>query len=63
MQTDEGVVVTMRLSRQDIADLCGTTVESSIRTMRRFETDGLLKTSAGSILIRDLEALEDLWRG
>jgi len=63
MQTDEGIVVTTRLSRQDIADLCGTTVESSIRTMRRFEADGLLKTSAGSILIRDLDALEDLWRG
>jgi CRP/FNR family transcriptional regulator len=63
MQTDEGVVVTTRLSRQDIADLCGTTVESAIRTMRKLESDGVLKTSAGSILIRDLDALDELWRG
>lgn len=63
MQVDEGVVITRRLSRQDIADLCGTTVESAIRTMRKLEADDVLKTHAGSILIRDLDALEELWRG
>jgi CRP/FNR family transcriptional regulator len=63
MRVDEGVAVTTRLSRQDIADLCGTSVESAIRTMRKLEEDGVVSTDAGTILVRDMEALERLWRG
>jgi CRP/FNR family transcriptional regulator len=54
----EGVLLTIPLSRQDLADMAGTTLETAIRTMSRFRAQGLLETKRGGYLI--LTNLEQL---
>jgi CRP/FNR family transcriptional regulator len=57
----EGTLITLSLSRQDLADLCGTTLETAIRCMSRFRADGLIKTRRGGYLvILDLDRLKRL---
>lgn len=51
------------LSRQDLADLCGTTVETAIRVMSRLQSQGLVQSSRGELTIADLAALESLASG
>jgi CRP/FNR family transcriptional regulator len=54
----EGVLLTIPLSRQDLADMAGTTLETTIRTMSRFRTEGLITTRRGGYLvITDVEKL------
>jgi len=40
------------LTRQEIADMVGTTVETCIRTMSKFQKKGMVRTSGGRILIK-----------
>jgi CRP-like cAMP-binding protein len=56
----DGVFVPVHLSRQDIADLVGTTVETAIRIMSRWQKDGLVETDRNGFLVRDLAALEKI---
>jgi CRP/FNR family transcriptional regulator len=53
----DAVVIPMALSRQEIADLVGTTVESAIRLMSRWSKDGLLLTEKDGFRIPDRKAL------
>jgi CRP/FNR family transcriptional regulator len=55
--------IPLRLSRQDLADLCGTTLESAIRTMTSFARNGVVTTLHDGFMIDDRDALEDLARG
>jgi len=41
------------LTRQEIADMVGTTVETCIRTMSKFQKEGMVKSSGGRILIKE----------
>ncbi|MDA8432699.1 MAG: Crp/Fnr family transcriptional regulator [Nitrospiraceae bacterium] len=59
-KTPEGMVITMKLTKQDIAEMVGTTVETSIRTMSKFSKAGLIGTKAGRILIKDIDRLKSL---
>jgi CRP-like cAMP-binding protein len=52
-----GVFVPIHLSRQDIADLVGTTIETAIRVMSRWQKDGLVETEKDGFLIRQPEVL------
>lgn len=53
-----GILIPLPLSRQDLADMAGTTLETAIRTMSRFRSQGLVETkSGGYLLIHDLERL------
>jgi CRP/FNR family transcriptional regulator, nitrogen oxide reductase regulator len=45
------VRLTAPLSRQDIADMAGTVVETAIRTMSKFQKQGLLETREGYIVL------------
>jgi CRP-like cAMP-binding protein len=54
------IEIAMRLTKQDIAEMVGTTVETSIRVMSRFRKAGYLKDAAGRIIISDLEALKGI---
>jgi CRP/FNR family transcriptional regulator len=54
----EGVLITIALSRQDLADMAGTTLESAIRTVSRFRAQGWLKTRRGGYLV--ITSLEHL---
>jgi CRP-like cAMP-binding protein len=45
------VRITAPLSRQDIADMAGTVLETAIRTLSRFQKQGLLETKQGRIVL------------
>ena len=56
----DGVMIDMRLTKQDVADMVGTTVETSIRTFSKFKKQGLLSDADGKIIIKDREGLAEL---
>jgi CRP-like cAMP-binding protein len=45
------VRITVPLSRQDIADMAGTVIETGIRTMSKFQKQGLIETREGHIVL------------
>jgi CRP-like cAMP-binding protein len=45
------VRITVPLSRQDIADMAGTVIETAIRTMSKFQKQGLIETREGHIVL------------
>ncbi len=55
-----GVFIPMHLSRQEIAELIGTTVETSIRIMSRWGKQGIVRTEKDGFLVVDREALKTL---
>lgn len=56
----EGVVIDMKLTKQDIAEMVGTTVETSIRTMSKFKKMGIVSEKDGKIVVKNLERLKSL---
>jgi CRP/FNR family transcriptional regulator len=54
----KGVAIPLRLSRQDLADLSGTTIETAIRVMSRWGKQGVLLTEKDGFVIPDRAALE-----
>lgn len=59
--TPDGKMITIALSRQDLADMACTTLETSIRTLSRFQKEGLISTRRGGYLvIRNLQKLAEL---
>jgi CRP/FNR family transcriptional regulator, nitrogen oxide reductase regulator len=56
---EEGTLITVPLSRQDLADMAGTTLETAIRTMSRFRTAGWVKTRRGGyVVITHMDGLQ-----
>ena len=51
------VRITVPLTRQDIADMAGTVVETAIRTMSKFQKQGLIETRGGYLVLREPHAL------
>jgi CRP/FNR family cyclic AMP-dependent transcriptional regulator len=60
--TEDGISINIRLTRQDIADIVGSTVETTIRTMSRFQKKGLISTVSGRLLVRDFEAFVNMMK-
>jgi CRP/FNR family transcriptional regulator len=60
IKTADGVVIDMKLTKQDIAEMVGTTVETSIRTMSKFKKIGIVAEKEGKIVIKNLEKLKAL---
>jgi CRP/FNR family transcriptional regulator len=58
-----GIVLNLALTRQDLADMGGTTVETTIRVMSRFTKKKIIKPANGKILILDLQALQRISEG
>jgi CRP/FNR family transcriptional regulator, nitrogen oxide reductase regulator len=56
------VFIPMALSRQELADLTGTTIETCIRLMSRWSKDGVLETEREGFVLIDRSALEALTR-
>ena len=54
---DAHTFIPLALSRQEIADLLGTTIESAIRLMSRWQKEGLVLTEKDGFLISSPEAL------
>jgi CRP/FNR family transcriptional regulator len=55
-----GRFIPMPLSRQELADLTGTTTETSIRIMSRWGKDGIVLTEREGFLVQDPAALQRL---
>jgi CRP-like cAMP-binding protein len=49
--TPGAVWITVPLSRQDIADMAGTVIETAIRAMSKFQKQGLIETREGHIVL------------
>ena len=58
-----GIKLGIRLTRQDMANMVGTTTETVIRIMSRFKRNHLVTGTANRILIRDLPKLKALAAG
>ena len=55
-----GIRLTIRLTRQDMANMVGITTETAIRIMSRFKRGQLVSGTANRLLIRDLPGLRAL---
>jgi CRP-like cAMP-binding protein len=55
-----GTFVAMPLSRQELADLTGTTIETTIRIMSRWQKDDVLHTEKDGFVVIDRPTLEDI---
>jgi CRP/FNR family transcriptional regulator len=58
-----GVFIPMALSRQELADLTGTTIETCIRIMSRWNKQQVVMTEKEGFLLRDRKALETITEG
>jgi CRP-like cAMP-binding protein len=54
-----GVFVAMPLSRQELADLTGTTIETAIRIMSRWQKEDVLHTEKDGFVVLDRSALDE----
>lgn len=57
-KTNEGIILDLPLSRQDLADLVDTTIETAIRIMSRWNRDHLVVTQRAGFLIPSVDDLE-----
>ena len=57
-QTAAGTLIPLSLSRQDLADIVGTSRETVTRELKKMERAGLLKVNRRQIIILDHERLE-----
>ncbi len=58
-----GTALPFHLTRQSLADMTGTTVETTIRIVSRWLKDGLLQDEGGRFILKDVDALTELVGG
>ena len=58
-----GVTLPFHLTRQSLADMSGTTVETAIRIVARWAKEGRVKDEGGRLVLGDLHGLRDLAEG
>lgn len=56
----EGIFIPIPLSRQELADMTGTTIETCIRIMSRWSKGGVVETKKDGFLVKDRAALGEL---
>lgn len=56
----EGRIIEMPLTRQDVADMTGTTVETAIRVMSKFRRLELIRTRRGKVVLVDTALLQEI---
>lgn len=54
------VIIDMRLTKQDISEMVGTTVETTIRVMSKLKKSGVIADKTGKIIITDADALNEM---
>jgi CRP-like cAMP-binding protein len=59
----DGVLLPFHLTRQSLADMSGTTVETAIRVLSRWLKEELLVAEGSRLVLRDVEALRALAQG
>jgi CRP/FNR family transcriptional regulator len=63
VRSKSGIELPFHLTRQSLADMSGTTVETAIRVMSRWLRDELVEDRGGRLIVRDREALGELVQG
>ena len=58
-----GIMINLPLTRQDLADMAGTTVETAIRVMSRFTKSKIIKPANGKIFLLQPQALQRILEG
>ncbi len=58
--TDEGLLIQMSLSRDDLAQMTGTTTETASRIISHFQKEGLVRTGRQWIAVSDESQLEEI---
>jgi CRP-like cAMP-binding protein len=56
----DGIFIPLALSRQELADLLGTTLETTIRLMSRWQKETVVMTERDGFLVPSVDALRDL---
>jgi CRP-like cAMP-binding protein len=59
-RTRDGIVIEPALTRQELADLTGTTLYTVSRTLSQWEADGLVRSARRRLLVRSPQGLEAL---
>lgn len=55
----DGLLVDMKITKQELADMVGTTVETTIRVMSKFRKSGYIDEHEGKIIIKKMNMLKD----
>jgi len=55
---EEGTFIPLALSRQELADMIGTTIETSIRIMSRWSKENVVRTEKDGFVVLDRSSLE-----
>lgn len=58
-----GILLNLALTRQDLADMAGTTVETAIRVMSRFSKKKIIKSLQGKVLLLKPDVLKRISAG
>jgi CRP/FNR family transcriptional regulator len=58
-----GLTLPFHLTRQSLADMTGTTVETTIRIVSRWLRDGLVADEGGRLVVKDADALRERGEG
>jgi CRP/FNR family transcriptional regulator, nitrogen oxide reductase regulator len=59
----DGITLPFTLTRQSLGDMTGTTVESTIRVMSRWQKAGLVRDEGGHLVLTDPDALREIAGG
>jgi CRP-like cAMP-binding protein len=59
-KTEEGLLIDFPLSRQDLAEMIGTTLHTVSRTLSAWEEIGLVESGRQRVVVRDMAALQAL---
>lgn len=59
----KGVTLPFHLTRQSLADMAGTTVETAIRVVSRWQRDGLVVDEGRQLVLADVDALRAIAEG
>jgi len=57
VQTEDGVEIGLRLTRQDLAELAGTTLSTASRTLSAWDRAGLIIAGRERVVIREMHRL------
>ena len=63
VRTKTGIELPFHLTRQSLADMSGTTVETAIRVVSRWQRNEVVEDRGGRLVVRDGDALRDLAAG
>ena len=63
VKRQDGLALPFHLTRQSLADMTGTTVETTIRVVSRWLRDEIVVDDGGRLVLADVEALRELAEG